>query len=246
VRQRQQLTDNAVAKPCARTGASTGPGASTSPCTRSGTCAGTDACAASGARGALNVHHFAIAPKNFEAAHYFYTEVMGFPLCAGVKRQAPGGGWTKHMFYDIGDGETMALWDLRGIEGVQIDPAEWKSSVSTGLGLPWWINHFAFTCHGGEEELQARKQKWLDHGYHVSETDHEFIRSIYTLDPDGNLVEWTYNTRPMNEDDRKYAHEILVDDSPATEKDYEGPFTKSSVPKHKPAPKPLPVEEPAE
>lgn len=196
----------------------------------------------------MPVHHFAIAPKNFEAAHYFYTEVMGFPLCAGVKRQAPGGGWTKHMFYDIGDGETMALWDLRGIEGVQIDPAEWKSAVSTGLGLPWWVNHFAFTCHGGEEELQARKQTWLDHGYHVSETDHEFIRSIYTLDPDGNLVEWTYNTRPMNEADRDYAHQILHDDYPATEKDYEGPFTRSSVPKHKPAPKPLPepANEPAE
>jgi catechol 2,3-dioxygenase-like lactoylglutathione lyase family enzyme len=165
---------------------------------------------------------------------------MGFPLCAGVKRQAPGGGWTKHMFYDIGDGETMALWDLRGIEGVQLDADAWKSAVSTGLGLPWWVNHFAFTCHGGEEELRARKQKWLDHGYHVSETDHEFIRSIYTLDPDGNLVEWTYNTRPMNEADRDYAHKILVDDSPATEPDYEGPFTRASAPKHKPAAKPLP------
>ena len=41
---------------------------------------------------------------------------------------------------------------------------------------------------------------------------------------------------------------LLVDDTPATEKDYEGPFIKSSVPKHKPAPKPLPepVTEPAE
>jgi catechol 2,3-dioxygenase-like lactoylglutathione lyase family enzyme len=188
------------------------------------------------------LHHFAIAPKNFAAAHYFYTEVMGFPLVAGVKRQAPGGGWTKHMFYDIGHGQTMALWDLRGLEGVQLNPDEWRSAISSGLGLPRWVNHFAFNCDGGEEELQRRKQNWLDAGYHVSLVDHEFIRSIYTFDPDGNSVEWTYNTRPMDDGDRDYAFKILEDDTFPTELDYEGPFFRSEATKRKIAPKPLPVD----
>lgn len=190
----------------------------------------------------MGVHHFAIASKDFDTAHHFYTTVMRFPLVAGVKRKAPGGGWTKHMFYDIGDNETMALWDLRGIEGVTLNPDEWRSAISTGLGLPRWVNHFAFNCKGGEEELQQRKQDWLDAGYHVSQTDHEFIRSIYTFDPDGNLIEWTYDTRPINADDTKYAHEILVDDSPATEPDYEGPFVKSTVKKYRAAPRPALVD----
>ena len=190
------------------------------------------------------LHHFAIAVKNFPTAHYFYTEVMGFPLVAGVKRRAPGGGWTKHMFYDIGDGQTMALWDLRGIEGVLIDPDEWKAPISTGLGLPRWINHFAFNCAGGKEEIEQRKQRWLDNGYHVSETHHEFIHSIYTFDPEGNLVEWTYDTRPINEEDTRYAFEILEDDSPADQPDYEGPFVRSTVEKKRFPVKPLP--EPAE
>ncbi|WP_454648711.1 VOC family protein [Bradyrhizobium liaoningense] len=188
----------------------------------------------------MALHHFAIATKNFEMAHYFYTEVMKFPLVAGVKRQAPGGGWTKHMFYDIGDGETMALWDLRGIEGIQLDPDQWRSAISTGLGLPRWINHFAFTCKGGAEELEQRKKNWLDNGYHVSFTDHEFIRSIYTFDPDGNFVEWTYDVRPFNESDNAYARKILADDTPATEADYEGTFERSTVKKYQPAPRPLP------
>jgi len=174
------------------------------------------------------LHHFAIAVKDFSTSHYFYTEVMGFKLVAGVKRQAPGGGWTKHMFYDIGGGKTMALWDLRGIEGVLINPAEWRSSISSGLGLPGWVNHFAFEC-SGEEELQARKQRWLDHGYNVSQVDHAFIRSIYTYDPDKNWIEWTYETRPRNEADRIEAEEILRDNSPATLADYEGTFTRSTV-----------------
>lgn len=188
----------------------------------------------------MGVHHFAIAPKNFHQSHYYYTEVMKFPLVAGVKRQAPGGGWTKHMFYDIGEGQTMALWDLRGIEGVQLDPDSWRAPISTGLGLPRWVNHFAFTCQGGEEELEQRRQNWLDHGYHVSMTEHEFIKSIYSYDPDGNLVEWTYDTRPINQGDTDYALRILEDDTPATETDYEGPFWRSTVEKKRIPPKPLP------
>ena len=190
------------------------------------------------------LHHFAIATKNFPTAHYFYSEVMGFPLVAGVKRQAPGGGWTKHMFYDIGDGATMAIWDLRGIEGVQLDPDTWRSPVSTGLGLPRWINHFAFNCKGGAAELEMRKQRWLDHGYHVSQTDHDFIISIYAIDPDGNLVEWTYDTRPLNAADREEALRILEDDTPATEPDYDGPFFRSTVQKVRLPVQPLPVAEP--
>lgn len=188
----------------------------------------------------MGVHHFTIVTKNYEMAHHFYTEVMKFPLVAGVKRQAPGGGWTKHMFYDIGDGQTMAIWDLRGIEGVLVQPDEWRSGISTGLGLPRWIQHYAFNCKNGEEELMQRKQDLLDHGYHVSSTDHDFIRSIYTFDPDGNSVEWTYDTRPLTPEDAAEAHEILADDTPATRADYEGPFYRSTVEKYRPAPRPLP------
>lgn len=178
------------------------------------------------------IHHLAIAVKDFDTSHYFYTQVMGFKLVAAVKRQAPGGGWTKHVFYDMGSGKLFAIWDLKGIEGIQIQPDEWRSSISKGLGLPGWINHIAFECNS-EEELQSRKQRWLDHGYHVSEVDHDFIRSIYTYDPDGNFVEWTYDTRPLNADDLKEAEEILVDNTPATESDYEGTFTRSDKPRHR-------------
>jgi catechol-2,3-dioxygenase len=75
----------------------------------------------------------------------------------------------------------------------------------------------------------------------VAEVDHEFIRSIYAYDPDGNLVEWTYDTRPLTEADKIKAHQILEDDTPATEGDYEGPFTRSTVTKFRAPPKPLPI-----
>lgn len=91
--------------------------------------------------------------------------------------------------------------------------------MSIGTGLPYWINHISFNCHD-REGLEACKQRWLDHGYHVSEIDHEFIHSVYTRDPDGTLVEFTYDLRQLEAADSDEADALLVDHSPATEPDY--------------------------
>jgi catechol 2,3-dioxygenase-like lactoylglutathione lyase family enzyme len=179
------------------------------------------------------IHHLAIAVKDVKRSHYFYTEVMGFKLVKVVKRKAAGGGWTKHIFYDMGSGKLFAIWDLRGLEGAAIQSEAWRSGISTGLGLPNWINHIAFECEDAGE-LEARKQRWLDHGYHVSEVDHDFIRSIYTFDPDGNMVEWTYKTRSLDQSDLDEALYLIEDDTPATISDYEGQFFRSTAKKYSP------------
>jgi len=164
-------------------------------------------------------HHVAVASKDVKKSHAFYTEVMGFKLKKVVKRQTPEGGWTKHIFYDTGNGELFAIWDLRGIEGVVVDADAWQGGMASGL--PYWINHIAFDCDdiGGLEE---HKQVWLDKGYNVVEVKHEFIHSIYTRDPDGTLVEFTFDTQPLTEEDEREALELLADDSPAQVPEYEG------------------------
>lgn len=168
------------------------------------------------------IHHLAITPKDFEKSHRFYTEVMGFSLVKIVKRQAMGGekaGWTKHVFYDTGDGSYFVMWDLH-LTGFEAN-ADWNPSISVGVGLPWWVNHIAFGVKD-LDVLEAKKQHWLANGQKVSEVVHEFITSIYTKDPDGNMVEFTTNTRPLSGDDREEAHRLLLDDSPAVEPDYPG------------------------
>lgn len=172
-------------------------------------------------------HHVAVAVKDVDRAHAFYTEAMGFRLVKIVKRLAPGGeGWTKHIFYDVGDGELFAIWDLRGMAGYGIEDADWRGGMSTGVGLPYWINHISFNCHD-REGLEVCKKRWLDRGYHVSEIDHEFIHSIYTRDPDGTLVEFTYDTRALDDADVIEANELLIDNSPATIPDYPATTHKS-------------------
>lgn len=172
------------------------------------------------------IHHLALAPKDFSRAHAFYTEAMGFEVVKVVKRQTPVGGWSKHVFYDTGDGGLFALWDLHLDD---LDDDAWQSAISTGLGLPVWVNHYAFRC-ADHDALEARKRRWLDHGLVVMEVDHEFIHSIYTRDPDGNVVEWTYVVRPLNEADRLEAERLLADDEPATEPEYEAVIHRPMVP----------------
>lgn len=165
------------------------------------------------------IHHFAIAASNFKASHKFYTEAMGFELVKVVKRQALGGekaGWSKHVFYDTGKGSLFALWDLHltALEG-----KKWNPSWSAGLGLPTWINHIAFQVDS-LEILEQKKQRLLDFGCRVSEVKHEFIQSIYTLDPDKNMVEFTTPTLPLTQADKEEALLLINDDSPATEEEY--------------------------
>lgn len=168
------------------------------------------------------IHHLAITPRDFEASHKFYTEVMGFELVKIVKRQAMGGpdaGWTKHVFYSTGDGGFFVLWELH-LKGIDHGD-DWDPSISTGVGLPWWVNHIAFTVKD-LEELEAKKQHLLAQGCKVSEVVHEFITSIYTKDPDGNMVEFTADTRPLDQRDIDEAFELLTDNSPAVLPDYPG------------------------
>ena len=58
------------------------------------------------------------------------------------------GGWARHLFYETGDGEMIAFWDLHDPRFTAVNP-----SISEGLGLPIWVNHFAF--HANDLEALA-------------------------------------------------------------------------------------------
>ena len=49
-------------------------------------------------------HHVALATRDIDATHRFYTEVMGFTLVKAVVAPTPNGGWARHVFYDTSDG----------------------------------------------------------------------------------------------------------------------------------------------
>jgi catechol 2,3-dioxygenase-like lactoylglutathione lyase family enzyme len=157
-------------------------------------------------------HHLAVAAKDIEVSHRFYTEAMGFELVKVVTAKTPEGGWAKHLFYETGGGELFALWDLHD----EAIGSGWGEGLAKGVGLPVWVNHVAFDARdaGG---LDAHKRRWLEHGHDVLEIDHGWCVSIYTEDPGGTLVEWSYTTRDFTDEDRAEARRLLADPRPPLE-----------------------------
>lgn len=156
----------------------------------------------------MGLHHVAVATRDMEATHRFYSEVMGFELAKAEAAATPDGGWAKHLFYDTGGGGMIAFWELHDDAIGDFDPA-----ISEGLGLPSWVNHLAFTA-ADEDDLAVRKRRMLDAGETVTEIDHGWCRSVYATDPNGILVEFCADTRELTEDDRREARERLHDPDP--------------------------------
>jgi catechol 2,3-dioxygenase-like lactoylglutathione lyase family enzyme len=156
-------------------------------------------------------HHVAVATRDLAATHRFYTETMGFELVKTVVAPTPGDhGWAKHVFYDTGGHGLIAFWDLHDDTMPDFDPA-----ISTGLGLPEWVNHLAF--ESTVDDLPGRIERWVDAGYDVAEIDHGFCRSIYAVDPNGILVEWCADTRVLDAQDRAHAERTVLDPAPELE-----------------------------
>ncbi|MDJ0869587.1 MAG: VOC family protein [Myxococcota bacterium] len=157
-------------------------------------------------------HHLALATRNLDATHRFYTEAMGFELAKVVAGKTPEGGWAKHVFYRAGGGELMAFWELHD----ESLPQDFEPGIADAAGLPKWVNHVAFRADG-VDDLHARLQRWLDFGVDASEVDHGWCRSIYTLDPNGTLVEFCTDTAVLDESDAAEAARLLTDPSPELE-----------------------------
>jgi catechol 2,3-dioxygenase-like lactoylglutathione lyase family enzyme len=146
----------------------------------------------------MGFHHVAIATRDLEATHTFYTEVMGFELVKTEAAPAPEGGWARHLFYDTGDGTCIAFWDLH--DDPVIEP-EFDPSISRGLGLPSWTNHLAFDAPD-LDALGGVQQRWLDQGHDVLRIDHGWCTSIYLDDPNGITVEFCCTTQAFTDADR--------------------------------------------
>jgi catechol 2,3-dioxygenase-like lactoylglutathione lyase family enzyme len=181
----------------------------------------------------MGFHHVALATNDLEATHRFYTEVMGFSLAKAVVGETPKGGWAKHVFYDTGDGTCIAFWELHDASIAPFNP-----SISEALGLPAWVNHLAFSA-ADLDDLEAHKQRLLDHGEIVVEIDHGFCRSIYVTDPNKVLVEFCVTTTALDAADAAEAARLLADPAPPIDP------PPAAVIHGLPAPAPAPAPEPA-
>lgn len=147
--------------------------------------------------GGLN--HLGLATRNVDGTIAFYRDVLGFPVVRYDRAIIEEGGAIRHVFMDVGGGQTISFV---GPEGVPTIPA-WDAGINGGLGVPRGFYHFAFHCES-IDELAARQADLLAKKVKVSPiADHDWCKSIYFDDPINDLsLEFCAYARAFNEDDR--------------------------------------------
>ena len=158
---------------------------------------------------ATSLHHIALACKDPVETHRFYHDVLGLRLVHTESQKGPKGERVTHFFYDLGDGSFLAFFDVHGVgEPDDLDPA-----ISTGLGLPIWVNHFAL--RRDLDELPAIKERMRGFGIEPTmEADHGWCTSIYYTDPNGIMIEFCADT-PGVEADEAEAERVLFESTRA-------------------------------
>lgn len=140
------------------------------------------------------IHHIAFGTRCTRATYEFYNDKLGMPL-SHVENHKLKGGYFRHFFFDMGLGQQLGFFELHDVgeqDGYRTDP-------STGLGMPVWVNHVAFRLPD-QAAYDAFKQRLLDNKVMLlGETDHDFCQSLYLLDPNMLMIEFSYDT-----DDSKF------------------------------------------
>ena len=157
----------------------------------------------------MGFHHVALATRDLPATHRFYTGTMGFELAKVIAAKSPEGGWAKHVFYRTPGGDMMAFWELHEMAV----PESWSPAISTGIGLPAWVNHIAFRA-GDLDEIERRKRAWLAAGHDALEGDHGWCASVYTVDPNGIRVGGCAAPGAPDAAAREEAERLLADPPP--------------------------------
>ena len=133
------------------------------------------------------LHHFAYRCRDAEETRSFYEDLLGFPLTHLIRAEVvPSTGEYcpyVHLFFELGDGSSIAFFDLG--DGKPAEPSP---------NTPAWVNHFAMKVDS-VEALQKAKSRLEAAGVEVlGITDHGFVRSIYFFDPNGVRLEFAVDT----------------------------------------------------
>jgi len=136
------------------------------------------------------LHHVAYACKNGEETRHFYEDLLGFPLVhTEVTRIPDTDSWFRHLFFDLGDGSCIAFFEMHKMG----EKAGWRADVSTGNGLPVWVNHIAFSADA-QRQSQAKAALASAGIEPIMDVDHGWCHSQYYLDPNGIMVEFCRDT----------------------------------------------------
>ena len=149
------------------------------------------------------IHHSAYRCRDAEQTRAFYEDLLGLPLSGWVQdEQEPGTRRANpfvHIFFALGDGNFLAFFDAPG-----------TATPESFAPVHPFERHIAFEV-ADEAALAEWQAKLTDAGVPCFGTiDHQFVRSIYFVDPNGLPLEITV---------RDARHDMLMADEMAGARD---------------------------
>ncbi len=132
------------------------------------------------------LHHTAYVSKNLEATRQFYEDVIGLPLLAtwcesdmlfGAERTYC------HVFFGLADGGALAFFQFARPEDQELFGPKMPDTP---------FHHVALKVD--QEAQKGIEQRLRAAGYQEPRMyvlEHGYCRSVYAVDPDGMIVEFT-------------------------------------------------------
>jgi catechol 2,3-dioxygenase-like lactoylglutathione lyase family enzyme len=133
------------------------------------------------------IHHLAMVTGNMDKTIRFWRDLLGMRLVAGLGK--PG---YRHYFFEISNQDLLAFFEWPGVVPVP------EKDHGYPVEGPVTFNHISFGVDS-EDDLWELKDKLDATGFWVSEVvDHGFIHSIYSFDPNGISIEFSYAVQAVD------------------------------------------------
>ncbi|MDA8433570.1 MAG: VOC family protein [Nitrospiraceae bacterium] len=133
------------------------------------------------------INHLAMATGDMDSTIRFWRDLLGMRLIAGL-----GGPGYRHYFFEISERDSIAFFEWPGVR-----PAEEKEQGRPVAG-PFIFDHVSFGVDD-RDDLWRLKDRMEAAGFWVSEViDHGFIHSIYSFDPNGVPIEFSWSVEGVD------------------------------------------------
>ena len=128
------------------------------------------------------INHLAMATGKMDDTIRFWRDLLGMRLVAGLGKEG-----YRHYFFEISENDLMAFFEWPNVEPVA------KKTHGRPVKGPFIFDHISFGVET-EEDLWELASRLEAAGFGVSDViDHGFIHSIYTHDPNGIPIEFSWN-----------------------------------------------------
>jgi len=145
------------------------------------------------------INHLAMVTGDMDATIRFWRDLVGMRLIGGF-----GESGFRHYFFEIDQQNSLAFFEWDGVQPV---PHKLQGQPVEGSIV---FDHIAFGMESNAETWQL-KDRLEAAGFQCSDMiDHGFIHSVYSFDPNGIPIEFSYtvNGRDIHQ------HPVLHDPDP--------------------------------